>query len=831
MALRSLSDLLRAEARPSRRLGSWNHLGSSTPSTLRPPTAQACVCQCRTVSSTNRAKPVGQRRLYASKADDNMGCNTPAGAGPPRLPVPGTNWSWNEPDLLAAAEEVALRKAAFRPEDFEELRYLRQRSKLLQERHAAVSAKQKTLGLAVRALQMRAKEQADSKEADKEEVTLEMTLQQAQSEAADARKEGKEMAKEQEELLARSLELRLRLPNRTHRDTPRGPEPNARIVGIGGPAHLLPKGFDKHMNATIAEADPSPIERDTAPDHLAVADGVVGGHGGIDLRSGVVSTGSSWPFLLGTIAMLEHAIAQYALATACDRGFVLVSPPEVVKTDIAARCGFNPRDEQASQTYFVSTSRTDSSGEELCLVGTAEISIAALLAGRTFPAPLQTGKSSSATETTAQSSGSSSLSQQQLPLRVVALSHSFRAEAGARGADTRGLYRVHQFAKAELFVVCNASQSDEILEELRSLQEHIISSLGIPYRVLNMPSEELGASAYRKYDIEAWMPGRGSWGEISSASNCTDHQSRRLHIKHKTRNSDGKADFAHTLNGTAAAIPRLVVALLENYGRAEGGRLRLPICLRKFWLGGEADLNVEWLPGPLQPYFGRIGARPFIGNLPYAAPLQAREIPRIPRRSYSASSHKPKESPIRSAITHVRALAERTGTDPASLVMALLILHELTAVLPLVVLFYFFSFLGIGATVLHWLFPGLMQLDTDAVDKATFGSGAAEPVQHFWLTAKLQDWLDEGMKRAEKYGRRKGYFGFQKDVAPTDEDQATGAGASKVLAGAFADAVAAYVIIKLLFPVRIGASIALAPAFSRAAIEPCKRLVRRIRHK
>jgi seryl-tRNA synthetase len=217
---------------------------------------------------------------------------------------------------------------------------------------------------------------------------------------------------------------------------------------------------------------------------------------------------------------------------------------------------------------------------------------------------------------------------QDLPLKVVGLGRAFRAEAGARGADPRGLYRVHQFTKLELFAVTRASESEEMMEEMRRVQIEIFTGLGFPFRcgsnicslrrttvffffsffllavlltevlarVLDMPTEELGASAYRKYDIEAWMPGRGSWGEISSLSNCTDYQARRLHIRHPptppTSSSPSPQTFtglpfAHTLNGTAVAVPRLIVALLENgarfddFGQVVG--IDLPVALKPFW--------------------------------------------------------------------------------------------------------------------------------------------------------------------------------------------------------------------------------------------------------
>ncbi|KAI6047976.1 hypothetical protein EDC04DRAFT_2920853 [Pisolithus marmoratus] len=275
-----------------------------------------------------------------------------------------------------------------------------------------------------------------------------------------------------------------------------------------------------------------------------------------DFESAAVITGSSWYYLLGEAALLE---------------------------DIASRCGFQPRDQQsgspASQTYFIADSHP-----ELVLSGTAEIPLAGMFANKIFP-------------------------ENTLPMKVVGLGRAFRAEAGSRGTDTRGLYRVHQFTKVELFAVCEDDDSERIMEEFRRVQTEIFEGLGIPFRVLDMPTEELGASAFRKYDMEAWMPGRGRWGEISSTSNCTDYQARRLHIRYRrtaapqssasepsTHASQSATAFAHTLNGTAAAIPRLILALVENGARFnEEGKvvgLDLPNTLKPYWL---APSNiVQW---------------------------------------------------------------------------------------------------------------------------------------------------------------------------------------------------------------------------------------------
>ncbi|WVQ78232.1 serine-tRNA ligase [Cryptococcus sp. DSM 104549] len=353
------------------------------------------------------------------------------------------------------------------------------------------------------------------------------------------------------------LDLALALPNFSHPSAPLGPEENA---------------------TTLETFGPPPIPADPARDHVTFAQ-----HFSLlDPTASAKATGASWPYLRGALALLEQALVAYATSVAVKKGYEPVVPPDVVKADIAWRCGFQPRDAAegdaaASQTYHLA----NGGGSKLCLAGTSEIPLAGMFADTL-------------------------LTEESLPRRVVGIGRAFRAEAGARGADTRGLYRVHQFTKVELFVVSTEEGSEGVMEEMRGLQKEIAEGLGLSVRVLDMPTEELGASAHRKYDMEAWMPGRGKWGEITSTSNCTDYQSRRLSITYRPRaspyppsptspSSSTSLPFAHTLNGTAAAIPRLMVALLENglrYEKGEGGEvvytgLDLPKVLERFYVGGE----------------------------------------------------------------------------------------------------------------------------------------------------------------------------------------------------------------------------------------------------
>ncbi|XP_006454047.1 hypothetical protein AGABI2DRAFT_196743 [Agaricus bisporus var. bisporus H97] len=361
----------------------------------------------------------------------------------------------------------------------------------------------------------------------------------------------------------RLLSLSLTFPNDTHPQSPLGPEPNAKTISTHGPTPL----------------PPSP-----ARNHLSISKKF----NLLDFESGAIVTGSSWYYLLNEAAILEMALVNYALSVAVRAGFVPVTTPDVVRADVAARCGFTPREQggAASQMYHIANHHIPSSSQspppELVLAGTAEIPLAGLFANKIYPS-------------------------NQLPLKFVGVGRSFRSEAGA-SAESRGLYRVHQFTKVELFALTPEDQSEEMMECIKDVQKNILEGLGLSFRILDMPSEELGASAFRKYDMEVWMPGHQTWGEVSSLSNCTDYQSRRLHIRYRpltpkssvsqtSKASSGALPFAHTLNGTAAAIPRLIVALLENGAVLDENNnvqyIRLPKILRPFWI--ETGRNVvQW---------------------------------------------------------------------------------------------------------------------------------------------------------------------------------------------------------------------------------------------
>lgn len=591
------------------------------------------------------------------------------------------------------------------------------------------------------------------------------------------------LTKQQEELRTRSRNIRLSWPNYCHPDVPVGSEENAVLVSVQDPLDVLPAEFDvmkEPWNRSVMQAKhfPDGPKPDPKRDHLSLA--ASAGNAEVDMMSGLLATGSSWPYLLGSISLLEHALSQYAMSVVVRKGFLAVSPPDVVRADLADRCGFRPRDEKAKQTYFLEATKGKGAGKDppqgendLCLAATAEIPLAGLLASRTIDASINNGKRASS-----KNESSSLIQKSELPIKLAALGHAFRAEAGARGADTRGLYRVHQFSKIEMFVATDGNEdaSNAMLEELRGIQEEIIGGLGLPYRVLDMPTEELGASAYRKYDIEVWMPGRGSWGEVSSASNCTSYQALRLGIKLKTaappsrESGESLNPMVHTLNATAAAIPRLIVAILENHG-VEKGKLVLPDTLKPFWLAGDKDPNVTWL------YTGRLDA----GS----------------------------QSRLQRALMQVRSIAKKNGTDAPTMIASFLVLHELTAIVPLFALFYIFGALGVGTAVLDWLL------------------GDAERTDEESLASRFRTWARAKEERFERYCRKKGYLGFEKQDVKTI-DAANDLGRTSQLAGSFANMVAAYIIVKALLPVRIGASIALAGPFSRTVLEPLKGLIRRV---
>jgi seryl-tRNA synthetase len=289
-----------------------------------------------------------------------------------------------------------------------------------------------------------------------------------------------------------------------------------------------------------------------ARDHLALAEI----YGWIDLERAAKVSGARFAYRIGDVALLELALYRFALDRLVTRGFTPVLPPVLVRKEAMYGTGFFPTDEV--NIYAVER-------DELYLVGTSEVPLAAMRSGEILDA-------------------------EELPLRYVGYSTCFRREAGAAGKDTRGIFRVHQFDKVEMFVFTRPEWSQEEHERLLELEEELVQELDLPYRVVNIAAGELGASAAKKYDIEAWFPGQERYREITSTSNTTDYQARRLGVRHRV---DGKQLApVHTLNGTAVTA-RAMIALLENF-QEEDGSIRIPEALHEF--GAPRKLGAERAP-------------------------------------------------------------------------------------------------------------------------------------------------------------------------------------------------------------------------------------------
>ncbi|KAG2494096.1 hypothetical protein HYH03_007735 [Edaphochlamys debaryana] len=350
-----------------------------------------------------------------------------------------------------------------------------------------------------------------------------------------------------------------RVPNLTHPAVPLGGEEHAAVLKEVGSQRQFP----------------FPVK-----DHVALAEAL----DMVDFESAAEVSGQKFYYLRNAGALLELALVNYAFNKVVSKGFTPIMTPDLVKASVLEKCGFQPRG-AGTQIYAVQDS-------PLCLTGTAEVPLGGVYMDRILP-------------------------EEALPVRMAAFGHCFRTEAGAAGMAGKGLYRVHQFSKVEMFVLATPEQSDALHQELIDIEADMFEELGLHFKVLDMPSGDLGAPAYRKFDVEAWMPGLNRYGEISSASNCTDYQSRRLNIRYRpstgtpaASDSDseapaaaggkkggkkgggkkgggsggGKTEFVHTLNATACAVPRMIVAILENF-QQEDGSVVVPVPLRPY-LGG-----------------------------------------------------------------------------------------------------------------------------------------------------------------------------------------------------------------------------------------------------
>jgi seryl-tRNA synthetase len=338
-----------------------------------------------------------------------------------------------------------------------------------------------------------------------------------------------EVAESEERLRLLEAELTQRLkrvPNLTHPDAPIGrTEDDSRELRKVG----TPRSFDFKPK-----------------DHVAIGKDL----DLIDFETGGKVSGTGFYFLRNAAVLLDLALQHFAVNRLIAAGFTPIITPDLARNSILEGIGFTPR---GVETQVYSIEDTD-----LSLVGTAEITLGGMHADDI-------------------------LDEAALPFRYVGLSHCFRTEAGAAGRASRGLYRVHQFTKVEMFAFSTPETSGAVHAEMLAIEEDLFQSLGIPYRVLDICSGDLGGPAYRKFDLEAWMPGRGEhgeYGEVTSASDCTDYQARRLNIRYRPAGQKGTR-FVHTLNGTAVALSRALIVILENYQRADG-RIDVPEVLRPF---------------------------------------------------------------------------------------------------------------------------------------------------------------------------------------------------------------------------------------------------------
>lgn len=274
----------------------------------------------------------------------------------------------------------------------------------------------------------------------------------------------------------------------------------------------------------------------------------------LDFERGAKVAGAKFYYLKGDLALLENALLQYGLSKVLEHGFTYMTVPDMVSSRVLEGCGFNPRTSDQSDEYYIE-------GEDLAMIATAEMPLTGYHMDEI-------------------------LDEEQLPLFYAGYSACFRKEAGTYGKYTRGLFRVHQFNKLEMYVFCLPEQSKEIHEKILAIEEEIWQGLEIPYHVINNAAGDLGAPAAKKYDMEYWSPVNQKYQEITSCSNCTDFQARACNVR--VRRKDGSIEFVHTLNGTAIPLARALVVLLENYA-TEDGKLMVPKVLQPY-LGGKTEL-------------------------------------------------------------------------------------------------------------------------------------------------------------------------------------------------------------------------------------------------
>lgn len=348
--------------------------------------------------------------------------------------------------------------------------------------------------------------------------------------------------KELEEILAKYSGLLLQVPNMTHPDV---------------------KVSDDENDNPVLEIVKEPQKFNFEPlDHVQLAEKL----DLIDLDRGAKVAGAKFYYSKNELALLQIAVEMYAFEKIIRHGFTPIITPDLAKTDIVERLGYNPRGE-STQVYNLENS-------DLSLIGTSEITMGGYHMDEVF-------------------------SEEELPKKYVAFSHCFRTEAGAYSKFSKGIFRVHQFAKVEMFQYVLPEKSEEAHREILEIEKEIFSGLEIPFRVVDHCTADLGAPSYRTFDLEAWMPGKpnksggsGDWAEITSTSNCTDYQARGLNIKYKSK--EGKKEFVHMLNGTGISLARASIVILENYQQADGS-VKIPEVLKKYMPDGMDVIKVKSL--------------------------------------------------------------------------------------------------------------------------------------------------------------------------------------------------------------------------------------------
>lgn len=342
---------------------------------------------------------------------------------------------------------------------------------------------------------------------------------------------------EQQKIESELQSLLLTFPNLTHSSTPEGKDETESKVEK---THGKPKKFK------------FPVK-----DHVELGTKL----GILNFDDAVTMSGTRFGYLLGDAALLEFALIQFVMQKLVSKGFTPVIPPVLVKENAMVATGFFPADRNEIYHVNPKLNEEDKENDDLFLVGTSEVPLTMLHADKILDAS-------------------------KLPLRYVGFSTCFRREAGSYGKDTQGLIRVHQFDKIEMFSFCHPDKSWEEHEFIRSIEEEIMQELGFAYQVLNICSGDLGYPAAKKYDLEVWIPSQNRYRELTSCSNCTDYQARRAKIRYKVAEGPhaGKNEFVHTLNGTACAMARTIVAIMENYQR-EDGSIEIPEVLQPFMPG------------------------------------------------------------------------------------------------------------------------------------------------------------------------------------------------------------------------------------------------------